>query len=303
MIRFGLCCKFEKEPIHFKTTTVTYLKRLKDKKADPNSYISELILHNANSLLASIEYCHTHLIGSFRVNSYFFPCITHPDVMYTLEDLADQKEILSLLALSKAKAQEYSIRLTFHPSQFILLSSPSDEVTQKSVEDLCYHADVSQLIGADVINIHMGGKYKDADAAIGRVIANFKLLPEKVQSRLTIENDDKTYSPAEVIPVCKELGIPFVYDVHHHRCYKDQLSEEEATEGALSTWKNEPLFHLSSPLNGWNGKNPEHHHDYINPNDFPLMWKNIPNLTVDIEAKAKELAIAKLQKELCFTGF
>jgi len=88
-----------------------------------------------------------------------------------------------------------------------------------------------------------------------------------------------------------------VYDVHHHRCCPDSLSVAEATAAARATWNREPLFHISSPLEGWTGPKPERHHDYIDPKDFPAAWRGW-DLTVEVEAKAKELAVTRLQQAL-----
>ena len=38
-------------------------------------------------------------------------------------------------------------------------------------------------------------------------------------------------------------------------------------------------------------------HDYINLKDFPVFWLNL-DITVEIEAKAKELAVLKLMREI-----
>jgi UV DNA damage repair endonuclease len=94
-----------------------------------------------------------------------------------------------------------------------------------------------------------------------------------------------------------DTGVPLVYDVPHHRCLPDGLSVAEATERARKTWKTEPLFHISSPLEGWAGPKPERHHDYITPADFPREWLGW-RLTVEVEAKAKELAVARLLAEV-----
>ncbi len=91
--------------------------------------------------------------------------------------------------------------------------------------------------------------------------------------------------------------MPLVYDVHHHRCRPDGLTVEQATQAAKATWNREPLFHLSSPMAGWRGPKPERHHNYINPKDFPAVWHEWP-LTVEVEAKAKELAVARLRRWL-----
>jgi len=122
-------------------------------------------------------------------------------------------------------------------------------------------------------------------------------LPAAIRGRLTLENDDKVYSPAELLPACAATGVPLVYDVHHHRCLPDGLSVAEATTRARRTWTREPLFHLSSPIEGWKGPKPERHHDFIDPADFPKEWLGWP-LTVEVEAKAKELAVARLQADL-----
>lgn len=85
--------------------------------------------------------------------------------------------------------------------------------------------------------------------------------------------------------------------MHHHRCLQDDLTVEEATKLVIDTWNREPLFHISSPREGWNGPRSERHHDEINPADFPHCWHRL-TLTVEIEAKAKELAVLRLQEVL-----
>ena len=303
MIRLGLCCKFLKRPIKFRTTTVTFLKKIKSRGEDPNDYLNEILKHNVQSLEEAIDYCALNSIGSFRVGSEFFPSITHPDIRYELSHMKDEALLKKGLEKCKKKAKEKNIRLTFHPSQFVLLTSPNETVTQNSIADLNYHADLSEMIGADVINIHMGGAYNNKPLAIERFEKNYLKLSEEVRSRLTLENDDKVYSPEEILPTCKKLNIPLVYDVHHHRCYSDNLSVEEATQQALLTWNREPLFHISSPIEGWGGAKPSRHHDFIFIDDFPDCWRSIDQLTVEIEAKAKEEAIKKLYYDLKERGW
>lgn len=114
---------------------------------------------------------------------------------------------------------------------------------------------------------------------------------------MTLENDDRVYTPRDLIPICKDIGIPFVYDVHHHRCLPDGVSVERTTEMAIETWNREPVFHLSSPKDGWKSKNPKPHHDYIDASDFPDCWRKF-DITVEVEAKAKELAVLKIKDDL-----
>jgi UV DNA damage endonuclease len=156
---------------------------------------------------------------------------------------------------------------------------------------------VAEWVGADVINIHAGGAYGDKLANLKRLVAAIKSLPAGIASRLTLENDDRTYSPADLLPACREAGIPLVYDIHHHRCLPDTLRIEAATHQALETWNREPLFHISSPLNRSSETVDRRHADTIDVRDFPKTWSSI-DITVDVEAKTKELAVEKLSNDL-----
>jgi UV DNA damage endonuclease len=201
-----------------------------------------------------------------------------------------------------AFARAQGLRLSFHPDQFVVLNSPNPATLSRSLKELDYQAEVAEWVGADTINLHGGGAYGDKPAALRALVQNIGRLPAPVRRRLTLENDDKVYTPRDLLPVCEATQTPLVYDVHHHRCLADGLSVEEATERATATWQGrEPLFHLSSPLEGWSGPRPERHHDFIDPADFPAAWKQ-RSLTVEVEAKAKELAVLKLLADLRTKG-
>jgi UV DNA damage endonuclease len=158
---------------------------------------------------------------------------------------------------------------------------------------LTYHAEFAALVGADVINIHGGGAYGDKASALDRVRRNIDRLNDTVRSRLTLENDDRVYTPEDLLPVCRDMEVPMVYDVHHHRCLIDGDSEESATQKALSTWNREPLFHISSPAVPWGTGNVKNHADYIDVRDIPPCWFDL-EITVEVEAKAKELAVLQV---------
>jgi UV DNA damage endonuclease len=260
-------------------------------------YISSICKNNAQSLLQSLEFCHDHDIKDFRVNSQILPLKTHPHIGYRMRDLPHYQKIIETFLNCGEFCYKKDLRTTFHPDQFILLSSPSEDVTRKSVEELQYQAEVAEWINADVINIHGGGAYGNKTQALGRLVSRIKTLPRSVRNRLTLENDDRVYTPKDLLPVCVSTGTPLVYDIHHHRCLPDGLSVEKATELAMQTWNREPVFHLSSPLNGWKGKTINRHHEYIDPEDFPDCWLNL-DITVEVEAKAKELAVLKLKNHI-----
>jgi UV DNA damage endonuclease len=294
-LRLGLCCAFSREPIKFRTTTATAMLRLA--KRARLARLAELCRANADALLAALQFCSRHGIGAFRINSQVLPVKTHPTAGYEASELPGSAEIVAQFQNCGAFARQHKLRLSFHPDQFVVLNSPNSATRTHSLAELNYQAEVAEWVGADTINIHGGGAYGDKTSALQTLRREIERLPQAVRTRLTLENDDKVYTPLDLLPVCADTGVPLVYDVHHHRCLPDGLTVAKATQRARQTWQTEPLFHLSSPLEGWSGPKPERHHDYIQAADFPTEWLGWP-LTVEVEAKAKELAVMRLQTEL-----
>lgn len=297
MVRFGLCCIFIDAPISFRVVTAKNLAKYT--RSEQLSRVSGICLENVQNLEKAVMTVHAMGIEAFRILSSLFPRYTHPDVGYTLEQLPDGPEIEKLLKRINRFRERHDIRLSFHPDQFVVLNSPDEGIVEKSIAEIEYQALLARLMGAEVINIHGGGAYGDKKQSLERFIHNFKRLSIAAQRRLTLENDDVSYTPSDLLPLCNELKIPLVYDVHHHRCNPDMLSTEEATQAAVATWElrnQEPYFHISSPRNGWDGGDPKPHADYINPGDIPAAWRTGFSFTVDVEAKAKEKAVKHLME-------
>lgn len=297
-LRLGLCCLFTGQPIRFRTTTAAVLKTLP--RAEQLRRLAVLVAANAEALLAALQFCSAHGIGSFRITSTLLPVKTHPVVGYQIDDLPGAHELVAQFRHCGEFARSHGIRTGFHPDQFVVLNSPNADIVDRSIADIESQAEMAEWIQADTVNIHGGGSYGDKPAALERFRKNLDLLSDRARSRLTVENDDKTFTPADLLPICRDEGVPLVYDVHHHRCCPDHFSVEEASRAAFATWNREPLFHISSPLLGWQGPHQRRHHDYIDPGDFPLAWRGLA-ITVEVEAKAKELAVARLKHDLKLT--
>ena len=297
-MRFGLCCLFKEENISFRTTTCKALSALP--RREQLVKLSALCRSNAENLRLAVETVHRLGIGAFRIMSPLFPRMTHADVGYTLSQLPHGDAIRELLGATRAFAKQHGIRLSLHPDQFVVLSSPHPTVVSNSLKELEYQGQLAEAVGADVITLHAGGVYGDKKAALQRFCRVYIDLPKTVKSRLTLENDDVSYTVSDLLPVCERLSFPLVYDVHHHRCNPDGLSVEEATRLTGETWQGtgrEHSCHLSSPRAGWGGGDPKPHADFIDPADVPPCWLE-RTMTVDIEAKARELAVIRLSDQL-----
>ena len=302
-MRFGLCCLFKNEPVTFRTTTAKALSALN--RTEQFRKLSTICLHNVHNLHQAVETASRLGIGAFRIMSPLFPRMTHPDVGYSLDDLPEGENIARLMAANRTLAVRHELRLSFHPDQFVVLSSPHVAVVKNSLRELEYQGKLAVALGAEVINLHAGGVYGDKKLALQRFAAVLSDLSPEVRSRLSVENDDNSYTVRDLLPLCSRYALPLVYDVHHHRCNPDGLTIEEATKLAVATWESagrEPYCHLSSPRAGWQTGNPRPHADYIDLADLPNCWQGL-EMTVDIEAKARELAVLKLMADLRGKGW
>ena len=273
------------------TTNRSMIKKTFKEKGIP--YASELGIQNCRDLSEIIKWNHQNGINFFRLSSDLFPWASE----YNLTELPHYNRIKTLLAGAGHLADKYNQRISSHPGPFNVLVSPREHVVQNTITDLTINGEVFDLMGLsrtpyNKINIHCNGVYGDKISAMDRFCKNFERLPESVQTRLTVENDDKAsmYSVKDLMYIHERIGIPIVFDYHHHQFCTGDLSEEEALNLAVSTWGDiKPVVHYSESkaLNENLKVKPQAHSDYI---------KKIPNtygLDVDImvEAKAKELTV------------
>lgn len=263
--------------------------------------LAALIRSNAENLKRAFERCAELQIGAFRINSELLMLATHADAGYRLEELPEADTLQKLFDEARIRADRLGVRRSLHPDQFVVLNSPDPRVRTNSRAELEHQFLLAELCGATEINLHAGGVYGDKVAALDRLRREIDTLPEPLRQKLTLENDDRSYTPAELLPLCRELGIPFTYDVHHHRVNPDHLTIEEATRAAAETWRGRkipPHVHLSSPQLPWSTPGDHRPHaGWIDPADFPECWRDM-DLTVDVEAKEKENAIAALRSAL-----
>lgn len=288
-MRWGLCCQFLDSPIKFRQATHRYVSTLSGDAR--RAYLSDIVRSNAEALGAAIERCADLGIGAFRISSQIMPLATHPVSGYDPADLDDGVAIVTAYQRAGALARKLDIRLSFHPDQFVVLNSESERVADASLQEMRHQARVAQLVGAEALTLHVGGRAGGAEEALSRLEAAVTRLDVPARSLVALENDDRLFAPAVLLPFCERLGIRFIYDIHHHRCNPDGMSVSEATRRATGTWgEHEPWMHISSPKGGWQAGNPRFHAEFIDPEDFPHEWLGL-RMTLDVEAKEKERAV------------
>ena len=275
------------------TTNRTMVKKTFTEKGI--NYASELSMLNVNDLSTILKWNVDNGIKFFRLSSELFPWASE----YNFSDLPDFDSISKLLSVAGDFAIKNELRITSHPGPFNVLVSPRQNVVDNTINDLRIHGEMFDMMGLsktpyNKINIHCNGVYGDKTSAMDRFCKNFEKLPHSVQSRLTVENDDKAsmYSVLDLMYIHNRIGIPIVFDYHHHKFCTGDLSEKEALELAITTWPNgiKPVVHYSESKSLHENDDkikPQAHSDYIYK--LPDLYGN--DVDVMVEAKAKELSI------------
>ncbi|GIO13394.1 UV damage endonuclease UvsE [Cohnella xylanilytica] len=289
-----------------RTMTMANFAKLADREAGLRR-LERLAEENLRNTLRLLKHCKYMDVKVYRLTSKLIPLATH-------EDLADWDPYAALapaFAETGAFAREAGIRLSFHPDHFTVLSTPREDVRAKSVKDLRHHVRMLELMGLDeraMCNIHVGGSYGDKKAAAGRFLRNFAALDEAIRRRLTLENDDKTFTASETLAVCEEAGAPMVLDIHHHAVNNEGDKAEELWPRIRATWERRersglpplpPKIHASSPKSA---SDPRGHADYVEPGPLLAFLKSVagetPALDVMIEAKRKDESLLRLMDDL-----
>ena len=263
-------------------------------------YASELCLQNVKDLHHLIQWNIMNGYDFYRLSSDMAPWKTE----YDWNDLKDIEEIKQWFHSAGTMAKTHGVRLTAHPGPFNVLVSPNENVVLNTIKDLTIHGDEFDMMGLsrtpyNKLNIHCNGVYGDKLSAMDRFCKNFERLPESVQTRLTVENDDKAsmYSVVDLMYIHERIGIPIVFDYHHHKFCTGDLSEEQALELAISTWPDNitPVVHYSESRSREQldeSIRPQAHSDYVI--DYIDTYGH--NVDIMVEAKHKELAVDKYKE-------
>ena len=282
------------------TTNRTMRKATFDEKGLP--YASEIFLQNSKDLLKILQWNEKHNIKFFRLSSQIVSWASS----YLLPSLPDYSKIEEVLFECGLYIEEHGMRVTTHPDHFVKLASPKEGVVDNAIRDLEIHGELFDLLCLPrthhaKINIHVGAAYGDKPMALDNFCRNFHRLSDAVKSRLTVENDDKAslYSAHDLYEsVYKRLGTPIVFDYHHHKFNTSDLTEQEALELSISTWKDAtPVTHYSQ------SRSVEHNDPKIRDNAHSdSYWEPVNNYGHDIdvmlECKHKEIGLFKMRELL-----
>jgi UV DNA damage endonuclease len=269
---------------------------------------------------AIFDYLQANGIRMYRMTSDLAPYATHPDLPQFHNQVKECRRDLQELG---RRAKGLDIRLSFHPSQYIVLNSPDKAVREKSIWDLRVQAEMLDRMELDdeaVMVIHVGGSYGEPEGSLDRWCRTWDVLPEPVRRRLVLENDDIRFSASDVLKIHQRTGVRLIFDIQHFCCLNPEgLAVRPTMEKFVGTWPKgvRPKIHFSSPRTEFRmvtrvskktGRKEEvlqapiwtGHAAFNHPFEFISFMRSMAGLDFDVmlEAKAKDLALLRLRQDL-----
>jgi UV DNA damage endonuclease len=284
----GLVCITHGPEVRFRTITRKRFLSLSH-NAREDALLS-IYRDNVASLYRAIEFCHQHGIQLYRCTSAGFPMLDDPVGRRVLKRLRHDMKPFS------ASASRLGVRVLMHPDQYVVLNSDSPQVIRQSIGIMKCHALVFDLLSLprstwSCMILH-GGK----SGAGARLVQTIRQLPAAIRTRLVLENDERAFGAAEILDICRETGVPMVFDAHHHVIH-DRLdsfghpSIARFTADARETWP-DPQWQIVHLSNGRESARDPKHSDLITT--VPSAYAHAS--WIEVEAKHKEAAIADLRQ-------
>lgn len=306
----AVCCQWL-EPRTKRNGSVVYENSIGEKSLQLGFYkkgkydeqrITNTYHNNVDCLIRLVPKLNQNDIKSFRMSSNVLPLFD-----FTGHLAKEDTELLGKFKALGRLFMDNNIRVTCHPGPFCVISSDSDDVIERALTEMEYHAWMFDAMGFPqtpyhAINVH-GGKKGRTDRLVD-VINN--RMADNVRKRLTLENDERAYSAKELVEVYERTGTAIVWDSHHHVFYEDGWTMQQAADACMQTWGDtKPLQHISNTEPGLeNGsfKDRRKHSWFIHY--IPFYQRQLiveDKVDVDVEAKGKNLALLKMRKDFGIT--
>ena len=235
------------------STTITWLNRQTRSVAEEKLW--DLMKSNIESvyqLVNKVGSLDEHL-RMVRIGSDLLPAYTHdnwryfwrqPDVVHYAESAFGKVGQL---------ARERGVRLSFHPGQFTVLASDSEDIVLRSIEEFEYHADMARWMGYGKqfqdfkINVHIAGR--QGPEGIRKVMDR---LSAEARNCITIENEENAWGLDDALSIAD--CVPIVLDIHHHFIKTGEYIQatDPRIQQVVDSWRGvRPVIHYSVSREDW----------------------------------------------------
>ena len=261
--KIGFCCKWLNDPsecggmkvnakdrdLNGRSTTMRWLREHRD-EADQRQW--DIMNHNARAALLMVERVATlpPERRMIRLGSEMLQGYTHEDWIPFWKQQDVQDHCAKIFAPIGTRARDLGVRLSFHPGQFCVLASESDEIVERSILEFEYHADMARWMGYGKswhdhgfkINVHLSGK-----GGATKFLKTLGRLTPEARNLITIENDEMTNGLDSTLAVAQHVAL--VLDVHHHWINTGEYIEPQdvRTSRVIDSWRGvRPAMHFST---------------------------------------------------------
>jgi len=282
------------------TMTYAQFQKIRDREAAIRK-LERIAISNLENTLRLLRHNAFSGIHFYRLTSRLIPLANHEELL----DWDYMKPLKDNLREVGEFAAKNGIRMDFHPDHFVVINSDKKEVLKNSIKTLKLHYLLLKGMGIDPVHrcvLHVGGNYKETDKSLERFVENWMVVPSSIQKMIMLENDDTSFTVDDALYLCEKIGIPLVFDYHHHLAHHQNENWQKNWERIVATWKDSPLpikMHISSPKSEQEFR---HHSDYIDVEMFFRFLKEIrgtvPQIDCMIEAKMKDQALFALMEEV-----
>lgn len=283
-----------------KTMTFKQFEKAEDREAAIRK-LERIALENLENTHRILKHNLFNEIHFYRFSSRLIPLATH-EALSCWDYMTPLKGKLAELG---GFVRQHNMRVDFHPDHFVVLNSPRPDVFANSVKNLQMHYLLVQGMKIDPTHrcvLHVGGNYKDTEKSLERFVVNWSDVPLPIQQMIMLENDDTSFTLEDTLYLCEKLGIPLIFDYHHHLAHHHNKNWIENWDRVVETWKASPLpikMHISSPKSEDKFR---HHSDYVDVDMFFRFLNeikgSIPQIDCMIEAKQKDEALFALINEI-----
>ena len=260
-MRIGFCCKWLNDHSEFggmkvnakdrdlngRSTTMRWLRE------HPNDAVQrqwDIMNHNATAARKLVQ-----RVGSLpperrmvRLGSAMLQGYTEANWIDWWQQPHIQDHCERIFAPVGEMARRLDVKVSFHPGQFCVLSSESEDIRKRSVEEFEYHVDMARWMGFGKsfqdgckINVHISGRRGPQ----GIIDALPKLSPE-ARNLITIENDEMGWGLDASLELEKHLAL--VMDIHHHWIRDEEYIEanDDRVKRVIDSWRGQrPTMHYS----------------------------------------------------------
>lgn len=258
----GFCCKYlhsdrnlkpkllkeAESPLNCKATTVRWLNEHTD---EAEQRLWDLMTHNISSIHELVKYTGSlpESLRMCRLSSPILPVATEATWRYfwSKPDVIDYCE--KHFGEVGDTARRLGVRLSFHPGQFTVLASESDDVIERSIDEFEYHVNMARWMGYGKsfqdfkINVHIAGRRGPQ----GIIDVLPRLSPE-ARNTITIENEEMKWGLSDILELEKHVAL--VFDIHHHWVNTGEWIsvDDDRIKRIIDSWRGvRPAMHYSQP--------------------------------------------------------